>query len=311
MFALRPRWRQPIQRWSTRGRNSSASRTSTPTATSRVTRSSSRGRRIPRTSCRSWDAWSCSIASSVSPAADDAGRQALQQMLPQDFVDLKPEGDLPGSRPWRSRGQRRVYRQMDGCDDLCIAGDLRRDAARRNPDVERSEYVVTAGPVSPERAPVNCVGVVPRGSRPGEYDEATNLRAAEEQRDEVSTRSTRKCAFLLSNSSTRGARRSIPDSSTLTSPLGAIRATTEMTIGSTDYPAIFPTRTSFTPPPDRPRLPGQMDTTTTGFGSPPAIRPEGSRSPISSCCAAGTTSVFSGSTPRVRRRKASAAIRGW
>jgi len=42
------------------------------------------------------------------------------------------------------------------------------------------------------------------------------------------------------------------------------------TIGSTVYPAIFPPGTSFTPPANRAdAVPGQMDTTTTAFGSPP------------------------------------------
>jgi glyoxylase-like metal-dependent hydrolase (beta-lactamase superfamily II) len=187
------------------------------------------------------------------------------KMLPQDFVDLKPEaiflghghGDHADNAAFIAKWtDASIYASPETCDVMQL------DVIRMWNDPN----VVNGGTrIIPNGAPVNCVGVVPRGSRPGEYDETTNRSRARR----IDALDPQVCilAFKFIHSGTAPLDTRFQHFNF--TPRGDPRYD-GVTIGSTDYPAIFPPGTSFTPPANPANaVPGQMDTTTTGFGSPP------------------------------------------
>ena len=189
------------------------------------------------------------------------------KILPQDFVDLKPEaiflghghGDHADNAAFIAKWtDASIYASPETCDVMQL------DVIRMWNDPN----VVNGGTrIIPNGAPVNCVGVVPRGSRPGEYDEATNLSRARR----IDALDPQVCilAFKFIHSGTAPLDTRFQHFNF--TPRGDPRYG-GTTIGSTDYPAIFPPGTSFTPPANPANaVPGQMNTTTTGFGSPPGI----------------------------------------
>src|SRR5689334_23084026 len=99
-------------------------------------------------------------------------------ILPQDFVDARPEaiflghghGDHADNAAFVAKWTgATIYASPETCDVMQL------DVTRMWNDPN----VVNGGTrIIPNSAPVNCVGVVPRGSRPGEYDETTNLSRA-------------------------------------------------------------------------------------------------------------------------------------
>ncbi len=189
------------------------------------------------------------------------------QVLPQDFIDAKPEaiflghghGDHADNAAYIAKWTNAViYSTPETCDVMQL--DVQRMAADPN-------TVNGGAPVIPNAAPVNCVGVVPRGSYPGEYDPTTSKSKVER----VSTAlDPLVCviAFKHVHSGTAPVDPSFPHTTLydLADPRYAGRTITTPTPAVT-YPAMFPTQTAFTPPANLANaVPGQINTTTTGFG---------------------------------------------
>ncbi len=187
------------------------------------------------------------------------------KVLPQDFIDVKPEaiflghghGDHADNAAYIAKWTNAViYASPETCDVMQL------DVARMAADPNLNNGGV---PVIPNAAPVNCVGVVPRGSFPGEYDPATGTSKFER----VSTPlDSLVCvvAFKHVHSGTAPVDTSFPHAtlSDLADPRYAGRTITTPTPAVT-YPAMFPTVTPFVPPATG-ALPGQLNTQTTGFG---------------------------------------------
>ena len=188
-------------------------------------------------------------------------------ILPQEFVDLKPEaiflghghGDHADNAAFIAKWTgATIYASAETCEVMQL------DVARMWNDPNE---INGGAKIIPNGDPVNCVAVVPRGSRPGEYDEATNRSTARR----IGQMDPQVCilAFKFIHSGTAPVDTSFPHSPL--SNLGDPRYA-GTTIGTTVYPAMFPPGTPFTPPANPAnRVPGQMNTTTTGFGSPPGI----------------------------------------
>jgi len=191
----------------------------------------------------------------------------MSQVLPQDFIDVRPEaiflghghGDHADNAAYIAKWTNAtIYASPETCD--VIQTDVQRMANDPN--------TINGGvPVIPNATPVNCVGVVPRGSRPGEYDPATGQSKAER----ISTPlDSLVCvlAFKHVHSGTAPVDPSFTHTtlSDLADPRYAGRTITTPTPAVT-YPAMFPTGTPFTPPANvANQVPGQINTTTTGFG---------------------------------------------
>src|SRR5256885_1446607 len=99
-------------------------------------------------------------------------------ILPQDFVDVRPEaiflghghGDHADNAAFVAKWTgATIYASPETCDVMQL------DVARMFND---PNAVNGSAKIVPDGKPVNCVGVVPRASRPGEYDEATNNATA-------------------------------------------------------------------------------------------------------------------------------------
>ena len=192
-------------------------------------------------------------------------------ILPQDFVDLRPEaiflghghGDHADNAAFIAKWTgATIYASPETCDVMQL------DVARMWADPN----VVNGGAkIVPSPDPVHCVGAVPRGSMPGNYDPATNRS----QVTRLAQLDPQVCilAFKFIHSGTAPVDNSFPHSPLFN--LGDPRYS-GTTIGSTVYPAMFPVGTSFTPPSNPAnQVPGQMNTTTSNFGSPPG-NPAGS-----------------------------------
>ena len=187
-------------------------------------------------------------------------------ILPQDFIDVMPEaiflghghGDHADNAAYVAKWTgATIYASPETCDVMQL--DVARMAADPN--------VVNGGAkVIPDANPVNCVGVVPRGSPPGEYDAATDRSVARR----IGQLDPQVCilAFKFIHSGTAPVDTTFPHSplSNLGDPRYGGRVITTPAPAIT-YPAMFPTGTPFTPP-SNPALqvPGQINTTTTGFG---------------------------------------------
>ena len=191
----------------------------------------------------------------------------MSPVLPQDFIDVKPEaiflghghGDHADNAAYIAKWTGAViYASPETCDVMQL--DVARMAADPN--------VVNGGvAVIPNATPVNCIGVVPRGSFPGEYDPTTNKSKFERV---ITPLEPIACviAFKHVHSGTAPVDTSFPHTtlSDLADPRYAGRTITTPTPAVT-YPAMFPTGTSFTPPAVlSSAVPGQINTTTTGFG---------------------------------------------
>ncbi len=189
------------------------------------------------------------------------------KVLPQDFIDVRPEaiflghghGDHADNAAYVAKWTgATIYATPETCD--VMQQDVARMAADPN-------LINGGAKVIPDAAPVNCVGVVPRGSFPGEYDPSTNRSSARR----VSTPlDPLVCvvAFKHIHSGTAPVDPSFPHTTLfdLADPRYAGRTITTPAPAVT-YPAMFPTGTSFTPPAGGVgAVPGQLNTQTTGFG---------------------------------------------
>jgi L-ascorbate metabolism protein UlaG (beta-lactamase superfamily) len=191
----------------------------------------------------------------------------MSPVLPQDFIDVHPEaiflghghGDHADNAAYVAKWTNAIiYSSPETCDVL--QQDVIRMAADPN--------TVNGGtPVIPNNLPVNCIGVVPRGSMPGEYDVATGLSKFERVNTALDPLVC-VIAFKHVHSGTAPVDPSFSHAtlSDLADPRYAGRSITAPAPVVT-YPAMFPTGTSFTPPANLANaVPGQINTTTTGFG---------------------------------------------
>jgi hypothetical protein len=187
--------------------------------------------------------------------------------LPQEFVDARPEAIFVGHghsdhadnvafiAKWTNAI---IYASPETCD--AMQTDVARMAADPN--------VVNGGAkIVPNAAPVNCVGVIPRGSFPGEYDVSTGRASA---RRVVTPLESMVCvlAFKAIHSGATPVDPSFTHSgyNDLADPRFSGRAIATPPPATT-YPAMFPVGTSFTPPANPANaVPGQMNTTTSGSG---------------------------------------------
>jgi L-ascorbate metabolism protein UlaG (beta-lactamase superfamily) len=187
-------------------------------------------------------------------------------VLPQDFVDVRPEaiflghghGDHADNAAFIAKWTGvPIYSSPETCDVM------QQDVTRMFND---PNAVNGGAKIVPDGKPVNCIGVVPRGSRPGEYDQGPNEGTKQSGARRINVLDPQVCilAFKFIHSGTAPVDPTFPH--TPLANLGDPRYP-GVTIGSTVYPAMFPTGTSFTPPSNVANaVPGQMNTTTTGFG---------------------------------------------
>ena len=191
-------------------------------------------------------------------------------VLPQDFVDVRPEaiflghghGDHADNAAFVAKWSgATIYASPETCDVM------QQDVVRMFSD---PNAVNGGARIIPDGNAVNCVGVVPRGSRPGEYDDKTGQSTARR----IGALDPQVCilAFKFVHSGTAPVDTSFAH--TALSNLGDPRYSGGTLSAPTPpaprtYPAMFPALTSFTPPANVANaVPGQMNTTTTGFGSP-------------------------------------------
>jgi hypothetical protein len=208
--------------------------------------------------------------------------QRYTPILPQDLIDVRPEaiflghghGDHADNAAYIAKWTNAtIYASPETCDVMQL--DVARMAADPNPQ--------NGGvPVVPNANPVNCVGVVPRGSRPGQYDEGPNAGLMKSSATKVSTAlDPLVCvlAFKFIHSGTAPVDPSFTHATLfdLADPRYPGRVITTPTPAIT-YPAMYPNLTPFTPPTTG-ALAGQLDTRTTGFGG----TADRSRSSTSSC----------------------------
>jgi hypothetical protein len=192
-------------------------------------------------------------------------------VLPQDLIDVRPEaiflghghGDHADNAAYIAKWTNAIiYATPETCD--VMQADVARMAADPNPQNGGAPYL-------PNANPVNCVGVVPRGSRPGQYDEGPNAGLQKSSATKLVTPlDSLVCvlAFKFVHSGTAPVDPSFTHTtlSDLADPRYAGRVITTPTPAIT-YPAMYPTLTAFTPPTNvANRVPGQLNTTTTGFG---------------------------------------------
>jgi L-ascorbate metabolism protein UlaG (beta-lactamase superfamily) len=189
-------------------------------------------------------------------------------LLPKDLADAKPEaiflghghGDHADNAAYIAKWSgATIYASAETCQVMQL-------------DVQRmwnDPNAINGGvKIIPDSNPVKCVEVVPAGSRPGQYDSNTGRS----QYTRLHALDPQVCilAFKFIHSGTAPMDPSFTHTTLfdLADPRYAGRTITTPTPAVT-YPAMFPTGTSFTP--GATPVPGQMNTTTTGFGSVPGI----------------------------------------
>jgi L-ascorbate metabolism protein UlaG (beta-lactamase superfamily) len=189
-------------------------------------------------------------------------------LLPKDLADARPEaifvghghGDHADNAAFIAKWSgATIYASAETCQVMQL-------------DVQRmwnDPNAVNGGAkIIPDGNPVKCVDVVPAGSRPGQYDEATGRSRATRLR----ALDPQACilAFKFIHSGTAPVDPTFPHTTLfdLGDPRYPGRSITAPPPTVT-YPAMFPNGTSYVP--SNPPVPGQMDTRTTGFGSPPGI----------------------------------------
>ena len=191
-------------------------------------------------------------------------------ILPQDLIDAHPEaiflghghGDHADNAAYIAKWLNiPIYTTPETCD--VMQQDVARMATDPNPQNGGTPYL-------PNANPVNCIGVVPRGSRPGQFDEGPNAGTGKASVTKLSTPlDPMVCvlAFKFIHSGTAPVDPSFAHTtlSDLADPRyagGTLSSPSTIT-----YPAMYPTGTPFTPPTAvASRVAGQLNTTTTGFG---------------------------------------------
>jgi L-ascorbate metabolism protein UlaG (beta-lactamase superfamily) len=185
-------------------------------------------------------------------------------LLPKEVADAKPEaiflghghGDHADNAAFIAKWSgATIYASAETCQVMQL-------------DVQRmwndANAVNGGAKIVPNGDPVKCVEVVQAGSRPGQYDETTGRSKA----TRLSALDPQVCilSFKFIHSGTAPVDPSFTHSPL--SDLGDPRYS-GTTIGTRVYPPMYPNGTSYIP--TNPPVAGQMDTRTTGFGSPPGI----------------------------------------
>jgi L-ascorbate metabolism protein UlaG (beta-lactamase superfamily) len=187
-------------------------------------------------------------------------------LLPQDLAAARPEaiflghghGDHADNAAYIAKWSgATIYASAETCQVMQL-------------DVQRmwnDPNAVNGGvKIIPDSSPVKCIDVVPAGSRPGQYDEASGRSTA----TRLGQLDPQACilAFKFIHSGTAPV-----DPSFAHTPLNNIGDPRYdgrvFTTPAVTYPAMFPAGTSLVP--GATPVPGQMDLRTTGFGSPPGI----------------------------------------
>jgi len=197
-------------------------------------------------------------------------------ILPQDFIDARPEaiflghghGDHADNAAYVAKWtDATIYASPETCDVM------QQDVARMWADPN----VINGGAkIIPNGDPVKCIGVVPRNSPPGEYTGTlanptggtTRVRRITQFDPEICI-----LTFKHVHSGTAPVDPSFPHTplSNLGDPRYDGRSITAPPPVVT-YPAMFPPGTPFTPPANPAlQVPGQINTTTTGFGGSAGI----------------------------------------
>jgi L-ascorbate metabolism protein UlaG (beta-lactamase superfamily) len=197
-------------------------------------------------------------------------------ILPQDFVALRPEaiflghghGDHADNAAYVSKWTgATIYASPETC--LVMQADVTR--------MFNDPNLVNGGArIIPDGNPANCVGVVPTNSPPGEYTGTlANPTGGTTTVRRITQFDPSICilAFKHVHSGTAPVDPSFPHAvfSNLGDPRYSGRVIDSPPPAIT-YPAMFPAGTPLTPPANPAlRVPGQMDTTTTGFGGSAGI----------------------------------------
>ena len=197
-------------------------------------------------------------------------------ILPQDFIDARPEaiflghghGDHADNAAYVAKWTgATIYASPETCDVM------QQDVARMWADPNLNNG---GAKIIPNGDPVNCVGVVPRNSPPGEYTGTVDKPAG-------GTTSVRRitqfdpqiCILTFKHVHSGTAPVDASFTHTVFNNLGDPRYSGRVITApppAVTYPAMFPAGTPFTPPSDPAlRVPGQINTTTTGFGGSAGI----------------------------------------
>lgn len=197
-------------------------------------------------------------------------------ILPQDFIDARPEaifighghGDHADNAAYIAKWvDIPIYAAPETCDVM------QQDVARMwaDPNLHNG-----GAKVIPNGDPVQCIGAVPRNSPPGEYTGTlenptggrTTVRRIRQFDPHICI-----LTFKHIHSGNSPVDNSFPHTPlfNLGDPRYAGRVI-ETPAPAVTYPAMFPTGTPFTPPTNPAlRVPGQIDTRTTGFGGSAGI----------------------------------------
>ena len=197
-------------------------------------------------------------------------------ILPQDFVDVGPEaiflghghGDHADNAAYVAKWTNAtIYASPETC--LVMQADVTR--MFNDPNLHNG-----GAKIIPNGDPVNCIGVVPPNSPPGEYTGTlANPTGGTTTVRRITQFDPHICilTFKHIHSGTAPVDPSFPHNPlfNLGDPRYAGRVI-QTPAPAITYPAMFPTGTPFTPPANPAlRVPGQMDTTTTGFGGSAGI----------------------------------------
>ena len=197
-------------------------------------------------------------------------------ILPQDFVDAKPEaiflghghGDHADNAAFVAKWTgATIYAAPETCD--VMQADVQR--MWNDPNLHNG-----GAKIVPNGEPVSCVGAVPRNSPPGEYTGTiANPTGGSTMVRRITQFDPQVCilTFKHIHSGNSPVDPSFPHTplSNLGDPRYDGRVITTPPPDIT-YPAMFPAGTSYIPP-NNPalRVPGQMDTRTSGFGGAAGI----------------------------------------
>ena len=190
-------------------------------------------------------------------------------ILPQDFVAVRPEAIFLGHGHGDHADNAAYVAKWTGAPiyaspETCLV--MQQDVTRMWNDPNE---VNGGAKIIPNGDPVNCVGVVPLNSPPGEYTGTLeNPKGGSTTVRRINQFDPQICVLTFKHvhSGTAPVDPSFPHA--VFSNIGDPRYDGRtFTTPAATFPAMFPAGTPFTPPNNTAlRVPGQMNTTTTGFG---------------------------------------------